>query len=71
MPLFAEEMTKAALEAIDDGQAPSCSLSLNGPQSLALPSALQASLLARLDKLGEARDVVQTGAAIGREFSTP
>ncbi len=69
VPLFAEEMTKAALEAIDDGQAPSCSLSLQGPQSLALPSALQASLLARLDRLGEARDVVQTGAAIGREFS--
>ena len=69
VPLFAEEMTKAALEALDDGQAPSCSLSLDGPQSAALPSALQASLLSRLDRLGEARDVVQIGAAIGREFS--
>ena len=69
VPLFAEEMTKAALEALDDAQAPSCSLSLDGQQSAALPSALQASLLSRLDRLGEARDVVQIGAAIGREFS--
>jgi len=69
VPLFAEEMTKAALEAADDGETPSCSLSLHGPHPLALPSALQASLLARLDRLGEAREVVLTGAAIGREFS--
>jgi tetratricopeptide (TPR) repeat protein len=35
-----------------------------------VPATLQASLMARLDRLGpEARDIAQTGAAIGREFS--
>src|SRR5580700_8522287 len=36
----------------------------------AVPATLQASLMARLDRLGSAaREVAQTGAAIGREFS--
>ena len=35
-----------------------------------MPATLQASLMARLDRLGpEAREIAQTGAAIGREFS--
>jgi predicted ATPase len=38
--------------------------------ALALPATLHASLLARLDRLGPAaKQVAQTGAAIGREFS--
>ena len=37
---------------------------------LAVPASLQASLLARLDRLGPARKkVAQIGAVIGREFS--
>jgi predicted ATPase len=35
----------------------------------AVPATLHASLMARLDRLGPAKDVAQTGAAIGREFS--
>src|SRR5262249_52247671 len=35
----------------------------------ALPPSLQASLMARLDRLGPAKETAQTGAAIGREFS--
>jgi predicted ATPase/class 3 adenylate cyclase len=66
VPLFVEELTKAVLEGGEDtDSAEGKSLS-----SLALPGTLQASLLARLDRLGPgAKQVAQTGAAIGREFS--
>jgi tetratricopeptide (TPR) repeat protein len=37
--------------------------------ALAVPASLHASLMARLDRLGAAREVAQIGAAIGREFS--
>ena len=36
---------------------------------LAVPASLHASLMARLDRLGPAKEVAQIGAAIGREFS--
>jgi predicted ATPase len=36
---------------------------------LAIPTSLQASLMARLDRLASLKDVAQIGAAIGREFS--
>ena len=35
----------------------------------AVPATLHASLMARLDHLGQAKEVAQIGAAIGREFS--
>jgi hypothetical protein len=34
-----------------------------------VPASLQASLMARLDRLGPAKEMAQIGAAIGREFS--
>ena len=34
-----------------------------------LPLSLQASLLARLDRLGNAREIAEIAAAIGRDFS--
>jgi predicted ATPase len=37
--------------------------------ALAVPASLHASLMARLDRLGRAKEVAQIGAAIGREFS--
>src|SRR5208282_1637525 len=37
--------------------------------ALAVPASLHASLMARLDRLGPAREVAQIGSAIGREFS--
>ena len=37
--------------------------------TLAVPASLHASLMARLDRLGEAKAVAQIGAALGREFS--
>ena len=36
---------------------------------LAVPATLHASLMARLDRLGSAKEVAQIGAVIGREFS--
>ena len=68
IPLFVEEMTKAVLEA--DSQGAVEHLAAAVPSSaLAIPASLQASLMARLDRLGPAKEVAQIGAAIGREFS--
>ena len=68
IPLFAEEITKAALEAETEGAAERAIASVPSP-SLAVPASLHASLMARLDRLGPAKEVAQIGAAIGREFS--
>ena len=68
IPLFVEEMTKAVLEA--ESQDAVEHLAAAVPSSaLAVPASLQASLMARLDRLGPAKEVAQIGAAIGREFS--
>ena len=61
VPLFIEELTKSVLEAgasIDDPVADD-----------AVPATLQASLVARLDRLGDAKNIAQVGAVIGRQFS--
>jgi class 3 adenylate cyclase/tetratricopeptide (TPR) repeat protein len=54
IPLFVEELTKTVIEA--------------GDVEAEVPKTLQASLLARLDRLGPAKHVIQVGAVIGREF---
>lgn len=67
VPLFAEEIARAALEAADEGEAARAIAAI--PSALhAVPASLHASLMARLDRLGEAKEVTQIGAAIGREF---
>ena len=68
IPLFVEEMTKAVLEAEGEGAAAQA-ISMVPSPVLAVPASLHASLMARLDRLGPAKEVAQTGAAIGREFS--
>jgi predicted ATPase len=67
IPLFVEEMTKAVLEAEGEGAAESAVATIPSP-SIGVPASLHASLMARLDRLGPAKDVAQIGAAIGREF---
>jgi hypothetical protein len=68
VPLFVEEMTKAVLEAENVGEAERTTAAV--PSSvLAVPASLHASLMARLDRLGPAKEVAQIGAVIGREFS--
>ena len=70
IPLFVEEMTKAVLEAEGEGEARRTAGAVPSP-AMAVPASLHASLMARLDRLGSAKDVAQIGAAIGREFSHP
>ena len=68
IPLFVEEMTKAVLEAESEDEARQTAAAVPSP-ALAVPASLHASLMARLDRLGPAREVAQIGAAVGREFS--
>ena len=68
IPLFVEEMTKAVLEAEGEGEARGTAAAVPSP-ALAVPASLHASLMARLDRLGPAKEMAQIGAAIGREFS--
>src|SRR6185503_17256276 len=58
IPLFVEEMTKAVLEA--EGQsAVERTVAAVPSSALAVPASLYASLLARLDRLGPAKEVAQ------------
>jgi predicted ATPase len=68
IPLFVEEITKAVMEAENEGEARQAVSVVPAP-ALNVPATLHASLMARLDRLGSAKEVAQTGAAIGREFS--
>ena len=68
IPLFVEEMTKAVLEAESEHAAERAAAAIPSP-SVAVPASLHASLMARLDRLGAAKEVAKIGAAIGREFS--
>jgi predicted ATPase len=61
-------MTKAVLEAAGEG-ATERAVAAIPSSSVAVPASLHASLMARLDRLGPAKEVAQIGAAIGREFS--
>jgi class 3 adenylate cyclase/tetratricopeptide (TPR) repeat protein len=58
VPLFVEELTRAVLE--------SSGAKLTGRE---IPVTLHDSLMARLDRLGPAKEVIQIGAVIGSEFS--
>ena len=54
VPLFVEELTR---------------LVVDGGPVRNVPTTLQDSLMARLDRLGRAKEVIQVGAVIGREFT--
>jgi len=69
VPLYIEAMTENMLESglLTEGNN---SFTLKGPlKGLSIPDSLQALLMERVDRLGPAKDIVQTGAAIGREFT--
>jgi class 3 adenylate cyclase/predicted ATPase len=68
IPLFVEEMTKTVLEASGQNVGEPTMAATSSP-ALTVPTTLHASLMARLDRLGAARELAQVGAAIGREFS--
>jgi predicted ATPase len=68
IPLFVEEMTKAVLETQSEDEARRTA-ALAPSSASAVPASLHASLMARLDRLGLAKELAQIGAAIGRKFS--
>jgi predicted ATPase len=55
VPLFVEELTRSVMEAAGEDSA--------------VPATLKDSLMARLDRLGGAREVAQIAAVIGRQFT--
>jgi class 3 adenylate cyclase len=57
VPLFVEELTRSVLET-GGGE----------PALREIPATLHDSLMARLDRLGEAREIAQLGSVIGHEF---
>ena len=69
VPLFVEELTQMVLESGLLRESKN-SYELSAPlPPLAIPATLQDSLIARLDRLTEVKDVAQIGAVLGREFS--
>ncbi|MBI3756842.1 MAG: adenylate cyclase, partial [Deltaproteobacteria bacterium] len=69
VPLFVEELTKTVLESNVLRQV-NGHYELLGPLStLAIPSTLQDSLMARLDRHPVSKEVAQLGAVLGREFA--
>jgi class 3 adenylate cyclase/tetratricopeptide (TPR) repeat protein len=69
VPLFIEELTKAVIESGVLTQSGDHYEATGSVAQLAIPTSLQASLLARLDRLAPVREVAQIGAALGRQFS--
>jgi class 3 adenylate cyclase/predicted ATPase len=69
VPLFVEEMTKAVLESGIVKEMDERYELMGQFSSLSIPSTLQDSLMARLDRLVTAKGVAQYGAVIGRQFS--
>jgi class 3 adenylate cyclase/tetratricopeptide (TPR) repeat protein len=55
VPLFVEELTKSVMESAGEASE--------------VPATLKDSLMSRLDRLGDAREVAQIAAVIGRQFS--
>jgi DNA-binding SARP family transcriptional activator/class 3 adenylate cyclase len=69
VPLFIEELTHTLRESQPLREAVDHPSPDGAPSPLAVPMTLQASLVARLDRLGPVKEVAQVGAVIGREFS--
>src|SRR5262249_57324068 len=69
VPLFAEELPKPVLESELLQDAGDRYVAAGPLPALAVPTTLLSSLTARLDRLGEIREIAQIGAAIGRGVS--
>lgn len=70
VPLFVEEVTKSVLES-DHVKETDDAFELTVPiGSMAIPSTLQDSLMARLDRQQSVKELAQVAACIGREFDT-
>jgi class 3 adenylate cyclase/predicted ATPase len=69
VPIFVEELTRMVLESTFLERREDRYVLAGALPPMAIPETLQGSLMARLDRLGSARQVAQQGAAFGREFS--
>ena len=69
VPLFIEEITRAILELGDLQEEGERYVLRQSIRDFTIPSTLQDLLIARLDRLGVAKDVALTASIIGREFS--
>jgi predicted ATPase len=69
VPLFVEELTKSVIESGLLREESDRYVLDRALPPFAIPATLHDSLMARLDRLAQVRLVVQTGAAIGREFT--
>ena len=58
VPLYVEELTKAVID-------------MQAAHSVIVPSTLQDSLMSRLDRLGDAKEIALVASVIGRHFSYP
>ncbi len=69
VPLYIEALTENVLESgllTEKNESVTVKTTL---KELPIPDSLQALLMERVDRLGPAKDIAQTGAAIGREFT--
>ena len=71
VPLFAEELTKTMLESGLLQETEDAFVVDETQQRLAVPASLHDSLMARLDRQKEIKEVAQTAACIGRDFEFP
>jgi predicted ATPase/class 3 adenylate cyclase len=69
VPLFVEEITRSVLESGDLEEHEGRYVLRQSIREFAIPPTLQESLIARLDRLGSAKDVALTASIIGREFA--
>lgn len=69
VPLFVEELTKLLVETGITRDSGSREDFLDMLSEREIPTTLRDSLMARLDKLGDAKETAQLGATLGREFS--
>jgi predicted ATPase len=70
VPLFVEELTKAVLESVSQEDRVAAVMATRSVAVLSVPTALHASLMARLDRLGSpSKEIAQIGAVLGREFT--
>lgn len=69
IPLFVEEVTKAVVEGGLDTTIRDRGTSGVPMPAVAIPTTLHEALMARLDRLGSAKGVVQLGAILGSQFA--
>ena len=68
-PLFLEEITRSMLESGALVEREHAWELVGALSSAVVPASMDASLMSRIDRLGEARPLFQLGATLGREFS--